>query len=123
MKLGELPSALHASELRSEQTVARFARNDSGRDLVVGDIHGMFAHLRSLLDRIGFDPSIDRLFSTIRGSTPAEATTNSLPSTPSTPSSSTCGSTTTAEGGGSTWMIRRTSAFGRRSGTCRSQWK
>ena len=63
MKLSDLPSTLPAPELRSKRIVARFAQNESGRDFVVGDIHGMFAHLRSLLDRIGFDPANDRLFS------------------------------------------------------------
>ena len=63
MKLSELPSRQPAPELRSGRAVARYARNESGRDFVVGDIHGMFAHLRSLLDEIGFDPATDRLFS------------------------------------------------------------
>ena len=63
MKLTELPSSLPEPELRSEPIVATFALNESGRDFVVGDIHGMFAHLRLLLDRIEFDPAIDRLFS------------------------------------------------------------
>lgn len=40
-----------------------FERNLSGRDFVVGDIHGMFSLLESQLDYISFDPSIDRVFS------------------------------------------------------------
>lgn len=45
-------------------TVLRFPRNPKGRDLVVGDIHGCFSRLQEHLDRIGFDPERDRLFST-----------------------------------------------------------
>ena len=43
--------------------VARFARNDEGRDFVVGDIHGMFNHLAAVLTELGFEPGRDRLFS------------------------------------------------------------
>ena len=63
MKLPDLPPDFPAPELRAGRIVARYARNDAGRDFVVGDIHGMFAHLRSLLDDVGFDPAADRLFS------------------------------------------------------------
>ena len=35
----------------------------SGRDFAVGDIHGCFSHLRRSLEAIGFDASVDRLFS------------------------------------------------------------
>jgi len=41
----------------------RFARNAAGRDFAVGDIHGCFSHLRRSLEAIGFDASVDRLFS------------------------------------------------------------
>ena len=41
----------------------RFARNAVGRDFAVGDIHGCFSHLRRSLQAIGFDASVDRLFS------------------------------------------------------------
>ena len=41
----------------------RFARNAGGRDFAVGDIHGCFSHLRHSLEAIGFDASVDRLFS------------------------------------------------------------
>ena len=43
--------------------VQRFDRNLSGRDFVVGDIHGMFEHLRRLLNGVEFDQARDRLFS------------------------------------------------------------
>lgn len=33
-----------------------------GRDLAVGDVHGCFSKLEEALDRVGFDPSVDRLF-------------------------------------------------------------
>lgn len=41
----------------------RFAPNRSGRDLVVGDIHGAYSVLHEGLRAIGFDPRVDRLFS------------------------------------------------------------
>lgn len=44
--------------------VRRFSRNTTGRDLVVGDVHGCFSKLRAALADVGFDPSAgDRLFS------------------------------------------------------------
>lgn len=56
------PSSSDAPE-RNPGAVLRFAANDSGRDFVVGDIHGMFDHLRMLLEGIEFDASRDRVFS------------------------------------------------------------
>ena len=41
----------------------RFARNESGRDFAVGDIHGCFSDLARALTAIGFDEKTDRLFS------------------------------------------------------------
>ena len=41
----------------------RFALNVVGRDFAVGDIHGSFSHLSLSLEAIGFDASVDRLFS------------------------------------------------------------
>ena len=41
----------------------RFARNAAGRDFAVGDIHRCFSHLSRSLQAIGFDESVDRLFS------------------------------------------------------------
>ncbi|WP_368198698.1 metallophosphoesterase [Aeromonas sp. R7-4] len=43
--------------------IRRFAPNQQGRDLAVGDIHGHFALLRLALQEVGFDPARDRLFS------------------------------------------------------------
>ena len=43
--------------------VQRFERNDRGRDLIVGDVHGHFSKLQANLDRLCFDPEAgDRLF-------------------------------------------------------------
>ncbi len=44
------------------RAVHRYPRNDSGRDFVVGDIHGCFAQLRAELEARNFDPQRDRLF-------------------------------------------------------------
>lgn len=43
--------------------IKHFTRNTTGRDLVVGDIHGHFTKLQRALDAVGFDPAADRLFS------------------------------------------------------------
>ena len=44
--------------------VARYARNvTSGRDLVVGDVHGEFSTLEHALEALDFQPGKDRLFS------------------------------------------------------------
>lgn len=40
-----------------------FNKNLSGRDFVVGDLHGMFSLLESQLDLLDFNPDIDRVFS------------------------------------------------------------
>lgn len=40
-----------------------FTKNYLGRDFVVGDIHGMFSLLESQLEKIGFNPDEDRVFS------------------------------------------------------------
>lgn len=44
-------------------SVDHFERNTVGHDYVVGDIHGCFTRLQVELNRIGFDPDQDRLFS------------------------------------------------------------
>lgn len=44
--------------------VRRFTQNTTGRDLIVGDIHGCFSKLRAALAVVGFAPALgDRLFS------------------------------------------------------------
>jgi serine/threonine protein phosphatase 1 len=41
-----------------------YGRNERGRDLIVGDIHGQFSKLQQALHSVGFDPEGgDRLFS------------------------------------------------------------
>ena len=39
-----------------------FVLNESGRDFVVGDVHGCFRTLEHALSAITFDPNLDRLF-------------------------------------------------------------
>lgn len=43
--------------------IERFERNQKGRDLICGDIHGHFSKLRRALAAINFDQERDRLFS------------------------------------------------------------
>jgi serine/threonine protein phosphatase 1 len=46
------------------QLIKRLERNTTGRDLIVGDVHGCFSKLREALDAVGFDPAAgDRLIS------------------------------------------------------------
>ena len=46
-----------------EQRFLKVPRNEQGRDFAVGDVHGHFSRLQDSLDRLGFDPARDRLFS------------------------------------------------------------
>ncbi|HBL65251.1 MAG TPA: serine/threonine protein phosphatase, partial [Achromobacter sp.] len=46
-----------------EQRFLKVPRNEHGRDFAVGDVHGHFSRLQESLDRLGFDPARDRLFS------------------------------------------------------------
>ena len=46
-----------------EQRFLKIPRNERGRDFAVGDVHGHFSRLQEGLDRLGFDPARDRLFS------------------------------------------------------------
>lgn len=43
--------------------IKHFKKNELGRDIAVGDIHGAFDRLEASLARIGFDTEKDRLFS------------------------------------------------------------
>lgn len=43
--------------------IDRYSRNTAGRDLIVGDVHGFFSKLQAALDKIKFNPAVDRLFS------------------------------------------------------------
>lgn len=49
--------------MQTAPAVARFGANATGRDFVVGDLHGMFRLLDHLLERVAFDAGRDRLFS------------------------------------------------------------
>ena len=52
-----------SAALGGDGAVRTFARNERGRDFVVGDIHGMFSALEGFLHELSFDPGRDRLFS------------------------------------------------------------
>lgn len=43
--------------------IARYARNEAGRDFVVSDIHGCFDLVIEAMRKVGFDRTADRLFS------------------------------------------------------------
>jgi serine/threonine protein phosphatase 1 len=45
------------------ELIKRFAANTTGRDFVVGDLHGCFDKFNAELVRIGFDRQVDRMFS------------------------------------------------------------
>jgi serine/threonine protein phosphatase 1 len=47
----------------SVDRVKHFELNTTGRDFVVGDIHGCFTELQTELDKVHFDECVDRLFS------------------------------------------------------------
>lgn len=47
----------------SKLYLKHFKKNKSGQDYVVGDIHGHFVNLKKLLQKISFNPEVDRLFS------------------------------------------------------------
>ena len=63
MKGSEFRNNRSTRDMPGEHVLSRFARNETGRDFVVGDLHGMFAHLSMLLKEIGFSMEKDRLFS------------------------------------------------------------
>lgn len=44
-------------------SINHFAKNTQGHDYIVGDIHGCFTKLQEALDKIPFNPEVDRLFS------------------------------------------------------------
>jgi serine/threonine protein phosphatase 1 len=49
--------------INSMNLIKRFAKNELGRDFVVGDIHGCFTKLAEKLTEVSFDETKDRLFS------------------------------------------------------------
>ena len=53
----------HETSVWPEQVHSAETRNTSGRDLVVGDLHGHFTTLEHALEALCFDPSRDRLYS------------------------------------------------------------
>lgn len=54
---------LVASPAHTSGAFVRFGPNLTGRDFVVGDVHGQLALLERLLRAVGFDRNFDRLFS------------------------------------------------------------
>lgn len=46
-----------------QEVVKRYSKNKTGRDYVVGDIHGCFTKLEEALELVNFDRATDRLFS------------------------------------------------------------
>jgi serine/threonine protein phosphatase 1 len=58
-----MPFAAAAHEDLAMHQFAHFSANTRGRDFAVGDIHGHFQRLEQALDQLGFDPTVDRLFS------------------------------------------------------------
>ena len=63
LKVSEFHDGMPTPEVSAGAAVARFEENATGRDFVVGDLHGMFSHLEALLNEVAFDESADRLFS------------------------------------------------------------
>lgn len=63
IKVSEFHNNMPEPDIGTGPAVVRFPRNESGRDFVIGDIHGMFDHLDALLAEVRFDPQLDRLFS------------------------------------------------------------
>ncbi|MEJ2061364.1 MAG: metallophosphoesterase [Gammaproteobacteria bacterium] len=52
-----------ATQLPQDAMYQSFPRNETGRDFVVGDLHGMFSALEQMLLGVEFDAERDRLFS------------------------------------------------------------
>lgn len=45
------------------ELIAKYSKNEKGRDFIIGDIHGTFSRVEKALAKIGFDGTVDRLFS------------------------------------------------------------
>ena len=54
IEISQYPGTIPEPDLTDVEVIARFAQNTAGRDFVVGDVHGMFGHLTSLLREIDF---------------------------------------------------------------------
>jgi serine/threonine protein phosphatase 1 len=52
-----------AAPILPEVMVRRLAPNSTGRDFVVGDIHGAYDAVKGAMRQVGFDPARDRLIS------------------------------------------------------------
>ena len=63
LDISKYPGSLPAREWGEGEPIARFDKNRTGRDFVVGDIHGMFSYLDELLSEVKFNRKRDRLFS------------------------------------------------------------
>ena len=61
--LDSLESGLIRASLGGEAAVTSLPRNGAGRDFVVGDVHGMFRRLETVLRELGFRADSDRLIS------------------------------------------------------------
>ena len=61
--LDELDPGLVTAALGGDAAVASLPANRAGRDLVIGDLHGMFRPLAASLAEWGFRPEADRLIS------------------------------------------------------------
>lgn len=59
-----LPEHLQPTFQSRNGLFASYPANHVGRDFVVGDIHGHFNRLQTVLDEVGFDGEKDRLFAT-----------------------------------------------------------
>ena len=49
--------------MNQDNKIIRLPVNKTGRDFVLGDLHGTTDLLRALMEHVAFDPKKDRLFS------------------------------------------------------------
>ncbi len=56
-------SGNHRGDINVDQKIIRLPANRTGRDFVLGDLHGTTDLLRALMAHVAFDPDKDRLFS------------------------------------------------------------
>jgi serine/threonine protein phosphatase 1 len=53
---------IYLQKMTGKNIIARYEKNETGRDFVCGDIHGCYDDLESKLREIRFDPARDRMF-------------------------------------------------------------